>query len=61
MQPDPTRPAPEAMLSVRGLKKVYQTDGGDIEAVRNLTFDLRAGELACLVGPSGSGTTWSCR
>ncbi|MBE4719093.1 ABC transporter ATP-binding protein [Pseudarthrobacter sp. AB1] len=57
MQPDPTRPAPEAMLSVRGLKKVYQTDGGDIEAVRNLTFDLRAGELACLVGPSGSGKT----
>ncbi|KRE79565.1 ABC transporter ATP-binding protein [Arthrobacter sp. Soil763] len=57
MQPDTTRPAPEAMLSVRGLKKVYQTDGGDIEAVRNLTFDLRAGELACLVGPSGSGKT----
>ncbi len=62
MQPD-TTPAPsgtippESMLSVRGLKKVYQTDGGDIEAVRNLTFDLRAGELACLVGPSGSGKT----
>jgi NitT/TauT family transport system ATP-binding protein len=47
----------DAMLSVRGLKKVYQTDGGPIEAVRNLTFDLRAGELACLVGPSGSGKT----
>jgi NitT/TauT family transport system ATP-binding protein len=46
-----------AMLSVRGLKKVYQTDGGEIEAVRNLTFDLRPGELACLVGPSGSGKT----
>lgn len=57
MQPDPTPAAPEAMLSVRGVKKVYQTDGGDIEAVRNLTFDLRAGELACLVGPSGSGKT----
>ena len=61
MQPDTTPEAgtirPEAMLSVRGLKKVYQTDGGDIEAVRNLTFDLRAGELACLVGPSGSGKT----
>ena len=46
-----------AMLSVRSLKKVYQTDGGPVEAVRNLTFDLRAGELACLVGPSGSGKT----
>ncbi len=47
----------KAMLSVQGLKKVYQTDGGPVEAVRNLTFDLRAGELACLVGPSGSGKT----
>ncbi len=52
-----TSQANNAMLSVRGLKKVYQTDGGPIEAVRNLTFDLRAGELACLVGPSGSGKT----
>ena len=57
MQPSAAPAAPEAMLSVRGLKKVYQTDGGDVEAVRNLTFDLRAGELACLVGPSGSGKT----
>lgn len=47
----------QPMLSVRGLKKVYKTDGGDVEAVRDLTFDLRPGELACLVGPSGSGKT----
>jgi NitT/TauT family transport system ATP-binding protein len=53
----PAGQAGQAMLSVRGLKKVYQTDAGDIEAVRNLTFDLRPGELACLVGPSGSGKT----
>ncbi|EMQ96713.1 ABC transporter ATP-binding protein [Paeniglutamicibacter gangotriensis] len=52
-----TLPGNEAMLSVRNMKKVYKTDGGDIEAVRNLTFDLKAGELACLVGPSGSGKT----
>jgi NitT/TauT family transport system ATP-binding protein len=53
----PALPAGQAMLSVRGLKKVYQTDAGNIEAVRSLTFDLRPGELACLVGPSGSGKT----
>lgn len=45
------------VLSVRGLKKVYKTDAGEVEAVRNLTFDLKRGELACLVGPSGSGKT----
>lgn len=52
-----TMPDAEPMLSVRNLKKVYHTDGGDIEAVRNLTFDLPEGQLACLVGPSGSGKT----
>jgi NitT/TauT family transport system ATP-binding protein len=50
---DPTQP----MLSVQGLKKVYQVDGGQIEAVRNLTFDVAAGELVCVVGPSGAGKT----
>lgn len=52
-----TLPDGEALLSIRNLKKVYHTDGGDIEAVRNLTFDLPKGELTCLVGPSGSGKT----
>lgn len=52
-----TLPAEQTLLSVRGLKKVYETDGGDIEAVRDLTFDLGRNELTCLVGPSGSGKT----
>lgn len=45
------------MLSVRGVQKIYRSPSGDVEAVRNLTFDLAAGELVCLVGPSGSGKT----
>jgi NitT/TauT family transport system ATP-binding protein len=45
------------MLSVQSLKKVYQVEGGEIEAVRNLTFDVAAGELVCVVGPSGAGKT----
>ncbi len=44
-------------LSVQGLQKVYPSDNGDVEAVRNLTFELRQGELVCLVGPSGCGKT----
>jgi len=47
----------ESLLSVRGVKKVYASDHGSVEAVRDLTFDLRDGELACLVGPSGCGKT----
>jgi NitT/TauT family transport system ATP-binding protein len=49
--------APSPMLSVQGLKKVYQVGDGEIEAVRDLTFDVAAGELVCLVGPSGAGKT----
>ncbi|TFD82162.1 ABC transporter ATP-binding protein [Cryobacterium psychrophilum] len=45
------------MLSVRGLQKIYKVPAGDVEAVRDLTFDLAEGELVCLVGPSGSGKT----
>jgi NitT/TauT family transport system ATP-binding protein len=45
------------ILSVRTLKKVYQVEGGEIEAVRNLTFDVAPGELVCVVGPSGAGKT----
>jgi NitT/TauT family transport system ATP-binding protein len=49
--------APPALLSVRGLQKIYPTGGGEVEALRNLTFDIPEGQLACLVGPSGCGKT----
>jgi NitT/TauT family transport system ATP-binding protein len=52
-----TLPPEQTLLSVRGLQKVYETDGGGVEAVRDLTFDLGHNELTCLVGPSGSGKT----
>lgn len=45
------------MLSIKGLKKVYQVTDGEIEAVRNITFDVAEGELVCIVGPSGAGKT----
>jgi NitT/TauT family transport system ATP-binding protein len=55
--PPETMTTTDALLSVRGVQKIYATPGGAVEAVRNLTFDLRRGEFACLVGPSGSGKT----
>ncbi|MFJ6087275.1 ABC transporter ATP-binding protein [Streptomyces sp. NPDC092369] len=45
------------MLDVRGLGKTYQGSGRRVEAVRDLTFTVKAGELVCLVGPSGCGKT----
>ncbi|MDO5493199.1 MAG: ABC transporter ATP-binding protein [Nesterenkonia sp.] len=45
------------MLDVEGLKKVYRSPKGDTEAIRDLTFEARAGEVVCIVGPSGAGKT----
>src|ERR1700754_4843573 len=45
------------MLEVRGLGKTYQGSARRVEAVRDLTFTVKAGELVCLVGPSGCGKT----
>ena len=52
------RPAPGSeMLSVRGLQKTYRSPRGGTEAIRDLTFEVRAGEMVCIVGPSGAGKT----
>jgi len=48
---------PDVILRVDGLKKTYATKDRTVEAVRNLTFDLPRGQLACVVGPSGAGKT----
>jgi lipoprotein-releasing system ATP-binding protein len=44
-----------AAVSVRNLTKVYPHSGRDIEVLRGLNFDLRAGEMASVVGASGVG------
>lgn len=57
MQAKDSLAAPEILLSVEQVRKVYGSDGAAVEVVRDLTFELRRGEFACLVGPSGSGKT----
>jgi NitT/TauT family transport system ATP-binding protein len=44
-------------LEVRGLRKVYQSRGRSVEALRDLTFSVEPGEMVCVVGPSGCGKT----
>ncbi|WP_254206364.1 ABC transporter ATP-binding protein [Nocardia alni] len=46
-----------AMLDVRRLQKIYQSKDRSVEAVRELTFTVGAGEFVCIVGPSGAGKT----
>jgi NitT/TauT family transport system ATP-binding protein len=41
------------MLEIAGLGKRY----GDIEAIREISFEVAEGEFVCVVGPSGGGKT----
>ena len=51
MGPDPGDP----LLSVRHLTTTFDVPGGQIQAVDDISFDLRRGETLGLVGESGSG------
>lgn len=42
-----------AVLSVRGLAKSF----GELQALRDVGFDLQAGETVAVVGPNGAGKT----
>ena len=43
------------MLEIKNLTKVYDNDGKPFTAIKDVSFDVEAGEIVCIVGPSGSG------
>ena len=41
----------ETVIAVRGLEKSF----GDIHVLRGIDYDIKKGEVVCVIGPSGSG------
>jgi putative ABC transport system ATP-binding protein len=46
-----------AMVEVVGLSRTYGSAGGDVHALRDVSFSIDRGTIAALVGRSGSGKT----
>ena len=51
----PTALAAAVLIEGRGVAKTYRTREGDVETLKPLDFQIRAGEFVSVVGPSGCG------
>ena len=45
----------EKILEVKNICKTYQAQNGEIEALKDINFDVEEGEYISIIGPSGCG------
>ena len=50
-----TKPAVEALISMRDIWKTYQMGTEELHALRGVSFEVQKGEYVAIIGPSGSG------
>ena len=51
----------DELLKVEHLAVSFETDAGELEAVRDVSFSLRPGEVLAIVGESGCGKSVLCK
>lgn len=51
----------DLVVEIRDLDVTFSTDGGDVFAVRDVSLEVRRGEVLAIVGESGSGKTVTAR
>lgn len=49
------------LLEVKNLSVSFFTPAGEVQAVRDVSFSLRAGEVLAIVGESGCGKSVLCK
>lgn len=49
--------AKSPLLSMRNVRKVFETEEGELVALGDVSFDVYPGEFVSIVGPSGCGKT----
>ena len=45
------------MIKVKNLKKQFQIGSETVNAIKDISFNVKAGEFVSIMGPSGSGKT----
>jgi NitT/TauT family transport system ATP-binding protein len=53
----PEAPSAAALIDARSISKVFRSGNETVEALRDVTFGIQAGEFVSFLGPSGCGKT----
>jgi len=43
------------MIECKNISKIYRTEAGETQALKNISFIIKDGEFVAIIGPSGSG------